>query len=90
MKSGNNLPATKPVKADATAPVTDTDTDTNAKAPATKMERATAHYSKLLADDPHIPRKDIIDEFVKHCELTPAGAATYYSTIKKRVSSKKS
>mgnify|MGYP006181627045 CR=1 FL=1 len=86
MKSGNNLPATKPVKADATAPVT----DTNAKAPATKMERATALYSKLLADDPHIPRKDIIDEFVKHCELTPAGAATYYSTIKKRVSSKKS
>lgn len=86
MKSGNNLPATKPVKADVSAPAVNTD----AKAPATKMERATALYSKLLADDPHIPRKDIIDEFVKHCELTPAGAATYYSTIKKRVSSKKS
>ncbi|MDP2716492.1 hypothetical protein [Rheinheimera sp.] len=86
MKSGNNSPATKPVKADVSAPAAITD----AKAPATKMERATALYSKLLADDPHIPRKDIIDEFVKHCELTPAGAATYYSTIKKRVSSKKS
>jgi hypothetical protein len=55
----------------------------------TKMERATALYLKLIADDEHIPRKDIIDEFVKQCSLTPAGAATYFNTIKKRVAIKK-
>lgn len=54
----------------------------------TKMERATALYLKLIADDEHIPRKDIINEFVKQCSLTPAGAATYFNTIKKRVARK--
>jgi hypothetical protein len=54
----------------------------------TKMSLATDLYTKLLKDDPHIPRKDIIEEFVNQCGLTPAGAATYYNTIKKRISVK--
>jgi len=60
------------------------------KAKQTKMDLATDLYKVLLKDDPHIPRKDIIGEFVKKCGLTPAGAATYYNTIKKRISGKPS
>ena len=55
----------------------------------TKMDRAMTLYVKLITEDEHIPRKDIIDAFVKQCELTPAGAATYFNTIKKRVTTKK-
>lgn len=86
MKSGNNSTASKTAQTGTVS----AKTATTEKLPATKMERATALYTKLLLDDPDIPRKDVIDEFVKHCELTPAGAATYYSTIKKRVAIKKS
>lgn len=77
MKSGN----TSQIKSQKTA------TNTN-KVKQTKMDLATDLYTKLLKDDPHIPRKDIIKEFVNQCGLTPAGAATYYNTIKKRISAK--
>lgn len=76
MKSGTS--SNKPMaKVDTTKP-------SESDAP-TKMERATTLYKKLTASDEHISRKDVIDEFVKQCGLTPAGAATYYNTIKKRV-----
>lgn len=52
----------------------------------TKMELATKLYAQILKKDPYTTRKDIIDAFVKKCNLTPAGAATYYVTIKKRSS----
>ena len=77
MKSGN----TSQIKSQKT------ETDIN-KVKQTKMDLATDLYKKLLKDDPHIPRKDIIEEFVNQCGLTPAGAATYYNTIKKRTSEK--
>jgi len=54
----------------------------------TKMDLATQLYAQLLKKDAHITRKDIIDAFVKKCNLTPAGAATYYVTIKKRFNQK--
>ncbi len=79
MKSG--ISSNKP--ADDTVLTKTTESDT-----ATKMERATTLYMKLIAVDRHIQRKDVIEQFVKQCELTPAGAATYYNTIKKRVKSK--
>ncbi len=77
MKSGN----TSQIKSQKTA------TNTN-RVKQTKMDLATDLYKKLLKDDPHTPRKDIIEEFVSQCGLTPAGAATYYNTIKKRISAK--
>ena len=77
MKSGNTS------QTKSTKPTTDSN-----KVKPTKMDLATDLYKVLLKDDPHIPRKDIIDEFVNQCGLTPAGAATYYNTIKKRISAK--
>ena len=75
MKSGT--PSTKPMDKPES-------TDKPKADQPTKMERATALYIKLIKDDEHIPRKDIIDKFVTQCGLTPAGAATYFNTIKKR------
>ena len=79
MKSGNTS------QTKSTKPTIDSN-----KVKPTKMDLATDLYKVLLKGDPHIPRKDIIENFVKKCGLTPAGAATYYNTIKKRVSVKMS
>ncbi len=49
-----------------------------------KMSLATKEYKRLIKKD-GIKRKDIIKEFIDKCELTPAGAATYYNTIKKKL-----
>ena len=46
----------------------------------TKMERATSIY----LNNQDLSRKDVIALFVAQLEMTPAGASTYYQTIKKR------
>lgn len=48
-----------------------------------KMSQAIKVYQKLVKKD-GIQRKDIIQEFIANCGLTPAGASTYYNTIKKK------
>lgn len=46
---------------------------------ASKRERAQAIYMK----NRHLERKDMIDLFVRHADMTNAGAATYYQNFKK-------
>ncbi len=50
-----------------------------------KMSLATKAYQRMIKKD-GVQRKDIIKEFIDKCGLTPAGAATYYNTIKKKLS----
>jgi hypothetical protein len=49
-----------------------------------KMTQATLVY-KQMANKADTSRKDIINAFVEKCGLTPAGAATYYNTIKNKL-----
>jgi hypothetical protein len=49
-----------------------------------KMTQATLVY-KQMANKANTSRKDVINEFVAKCGLTPAGAATYYNTIKNKL-----
>lgn len=48
-----------------------------------KMSKATNVYQRLIKNE-GVQRKDIIQEFIAKCGLTPAGASTYYNTIKKK------
>jgi hypothetical protein len=50
-----------------------------------KMSLATKAYLRMIKKD-GVQRKDIIKEFIEKCSLTPAGAATYYNTIKNKIS----
>lgn len=49
-----------------------------------KMTQATLVY-KQMTNKADTSRKDIINAFVANCGLTPAGAATYYNTIKNKL-----
>jgi len=49
-----------------------------------KMSLATKTYQRLIKKD-GIKRKDIIKEFIDKCELTEAGASTYFGIIKKKL-----
>ncbi len=53
-----------------------------------KMATATNVYARLISENPQVSRKEVITRFTEECKLTPAGAATYYSTIKKRAANK--
>lgn len=53
-----------------------------------KMSKATVEYIQLIKQ-PNITRKVIIESFIANCGLTPAGAATYYNTIKKKLTKPK-
>lgn len=55
--------------------------------PKNKMDKATRVYLKMINKD-GIRRKDIIAEFINSCELTPAGASTYYQKIKKKAATR--
>ena len=50
-----------------------------------KMMLATKAYQRMIKVE-GVKRKDIIAEFINSCELTPAGAATYYTLIRKKLS----
>lgn len=60
-----------------------TSTKSEKSAKRSKMDLATSVYERL-AEDPGVKRKDIIAEFIASCQLTTAGAATYYGIIRKR------
>ncbi|MNE55682.1 hypothetical protein D3C80_1505340 [compost metagenome] len=45
-----------------------------------KREKAEAIYKA----NKHLQRKDVINLFVRHAEMTPAGASTYYQTFKSK------
>lgn len=49
----------------------------------TKMDKATRVYLKMRNQE-GVRRKDIIAEFINTCDLTPAGASTYYQKIKSK------
>jgi hypothetical protein len=51
----------------------------------TKMSKAMAVYQRMITID-GVKRKDIIQSFKDECDLTDAGAKTYYSNIKKKLS----
>ncbi|WP_444920879.1 hypothetical protein ACJJID_19435 [Microbulbifer sp. CnH-101-G] len=48
-----------------------------------KMAMATKAYERMRKVE-GVKRKEIIEEFVNNCGLTPAGAATYYTLIRKK------
>lgn len=48
-----------------------------------KMDRATKVFLAMYGKE-DVRRKDIINAFISRCELTPAGASTYYQNIKKK------
>ena len=50
-----------------------------------KMSLATKAYQRMTKKG-GVQRKDFIKEFIDKCGLTPDGAATYYNTIKKKLS----
>lgn len=47
-----------------------------------KMDKAKEVFEEMYGKE-GVERKHIINEFVQRCELTNAGASTYYNTIKK-------
>lgn len=49
----------------------------------TKMDKATKVFLAMYGKE-DVKRKDIINAFINRCELTPAGASTYYQNIKKK------
>lgn len=50
----------------------------------TKVDKATKLFLRMYGKE-GVRRKDIIAAFVNKCELTPAGASTYYQNIKKKL-----
>ena len=50
-----------------------------------KMSKATKVYKRMI-NVKDVKRKDIIAAFMKECALTKAGSATYFNTIKKKLS----
>lgn len=55
------------------------------KVPETKMSKAMAVYQRMIVVD-GVKRKDIIQAFISECGLTDAGAKTYFTNIKKKIS----
>ena len=55
---------------------------------ASKMDRATKIMEEMLEDIQagKVKRKDVIQRFINEVSLTPKGAATYYGSIKKKLS----
>lgn len=49
----------------------------------TKMDKATKVFLAMYGKE-GVRRKDIINAFINRCELTSAGASTYYQNIKKK------
>jgi hypothetical protein len=47
-----------------------------------KMDKARVVFTKMFGND-GIKRKDIIERFIADCDLTKAGASTYYAKLKK-------
>ena len=54
----------------------------------TKMDRATKIMEEMWQDlqAGKVKRKDVIQRFMEEVKLTPKGAATYYGSIKKKLS----
>jgi hypothetical protein len=52
----------------------------------TKMDKATKVFLAMYGKE-DVRRKDIINVFINRCNLTPAGASTYYQNIKKKQTS---
>jgi hypothetical protein len=52
----------------------------------TKVDKATKLFLGMYGKE-GVKRKDIIAAFIAKCELTPAGASTYYQNIKKKLNS---
>jgi len=50
--------------------------------PQTKMDRARVVFTKMFGQE-GVKRKDIIARFISDCDLTKAGASTYYAKLKK-------
>ena len=50
----------------------------------TKVVKATEVFVAMYGKE-GVRRKDIINEFINRCDLTSAGASTYYQNIKKKV-----
>ena len=50
----------------------------------TKVDKATKLFLRMYGKE-GVKRKDIIAAFINKCELTPAGASTYYQNIKKKL-----
>jgi hypothetical protein len=52
----------------------------------TKAEKAVEIYRQLMDSNEgeHPSRSIVIDTFIKQLDMTSAGAATYYATVKKR------
>ena len=50
----------------------------------TKMDKATKVFLAMYGKE-GVRRKDVITAFINRCELTPAGASTYYQNIKKKL-----
>lgn len=50
----------------------------------TKVDKATKLFFSMYGKE-GVKRKDIIAAFITKCELTPAGASTYYQNIKKKL-----
>ena len=50
--------------------------------PQSKMDKARTVFAEMFGKE-GIQRKDLIEKFINDCELTKAGAGTYYAKLKK-------
>lgn len=67
-------------------PTTRTYTATGPRPGPSKMNDAITLYKSLMMDNEHPSRKMVIEKFIEHIGLTPAGASTYQQVIKKQLS----
>jgi len=71
-----------PQDGDSAAGVEVADSDSGLPSAPTKMAQAADLFRKMSRKK-GVSRKEVIEAFVRDIGLTPAGAATYYQTIKK-------
>ena len=76
-ESADNTTADKGQPPAASEKVSNDDTK-----PQTKMDKARAVFAELFGKE-GVQRKDLIEKFINDCELTKAGAGTYYAKLKK-------